>query len=151
MSRPTDPSRAGTNLRTQLGRMTLLVLSVALAVSSQAYSQSQGSPATSCTPLKTSTREEAIMFGRIVGGIEDLGGGYYKEAQGRYASIVRDIEKKDYNPCLRWMAYDGYGETLVALKKKDKAIASLTRAVQIANTLSDKERGESTQHLEAAQ
>jgi hypothetical protein len=91
------------------------------------------------------------MFGRILSAVEDLGGGFYKEAQGKYAAIIHDIEKKDYHPCLRWMAYDGYGETLTALKKKDKAVVMLTRAADLARNLSDREREGSARHLEAAQ
>ena len=91
------------------------------------------------------------MFGRIAAAIEDLGGGYNSEAQRRYASIVHDIDKRDYHPCLRWMAFDGYGQSLTVAKKKDKAIAMLNHAVEIARTLGDQEREESARHLEAAQ
>lgn len=82
---------------------------------------------------------------------KDLGGGYISEAQHKYAAIVRDIEKRNYHSCLRWMAYDGYGESLTVAKKKDKAIAMLNRAVEIAKTLGDQEQAESAKHLEAAQ
>ena len=83
-------------------------------------------------------------------GIEDLGGGYNAEAQRKYASIIHDIEKRDYHPGLRWMVYDGYGQALAIARKKDKAIAMLTRAAEIAGTLSDSERKDSARHLEAA-
>ncbi len=49
------------------------------------------------------------------------------------------------------MAYDGYGQSLTIAKKKDKAIAMLTRAAVVAGTLSDSEREESARHLKAAQ
>jgi len=91
------------------------------------------------------------MFGRIANAIEDLGGGYNSEAQRKYGSIVHDIEKRNYHPCLRWMAYDGYGQSLAIAKKKDKAIAMLTWALEAAQTLSDPEREESARHLKAAQ
>ena len=91
------------------------------------------------------------MFGRILAAVEDLGGGYYKEAQNRYAGIVSDVDKKDYHICLRWMAYDGYGETLAALKKKEKAVSVLTKAVELSKNLGDKEREESAEHLQDSQ
>jgi lipoate synthase len=90
------------------------------------------------------------MLGRLLAAIEDAGGGYQAEALRKYASIVRDIRKKQYQPCLVWLAYDGYGETLTVAKKKDKAIDMLNQAVEVAKNLSDKERTQSRQHLEAA-
>lgn len=90
------------------------------------------------------------MFGRIAAAIEDAGGGYQAEALRKYASIVRDIRKRDYPPCLVWFAYDGYGETLTIAKKKDKAIDMLNQATEIAKNLSEEEREESRHHLEEA-
>jgi len=46
---------------------------------------------------------------------------------------------------------DGYGQSLTIAKKKDKAIAMLTWALEAAQTLSDPEREESARRLKAAQ
>jgi hypothetical protein len=127
-----------------------LVLPFLLSVGANAHTGSPPAKA-ACVNPKLATKEESYMFGRVLAAIEDLGGGYNTEALHRYASIVKDIEKRDYHPCLRWMAYDGYGESLTIAKKKDKAIAALTRAVEVANTLGDSEREESARHIEAAQ
>jgi hypothetical protein len=105
-----------------------------------------------CTPLpQFSRKEDSLMAGRMMAAIEDLSGGYYKEAQGRYADIVRDVDSKDYHICLRWMAYDGYGEALAALKNRGKAVSVLAKAVELSKNLGDKEREESAEHLQAAQ
>ena len=127
-----------------------LLLPFLLSVGANAQTGSSAAKA-ACVNPKLATKEDSYMFGRIAAAVEDLGGGYNTEALHRYASIVKDMEKKDYHPCLRWMAYDGYGESLTIAKKKDKAIAELTRAVEVAKTLGDAEREESARHMEAAQ
>src|SRR5215467_8948287 len=133
-----------------MNRPTWLLASAFLIVIA-AGAQTATSSKSACTPPPTGNKEETYMLGRLFGAIEDLGGGYYKEAQGRYSGIVHDIEKKNYHSCLKWMAYDGYGETLTELKKKEKAVAMLTRAAELAKNLGEQEREQSAQHLQAAQ
>jgi tetratricopeptide (TPR) repeat protein len=130
-------------------KIALLAAAVML-IAVNCAAQSEASAKVFCRPPRLSTHEDGVMFGRILAAIEDLGGGYYKEAKGRYSKIVRDVEKKAYHPCLRWMAYDGYGETLTALKEKDKALEMLGRAVDLAKNLGKEEQDESAKHLEAA-
>jgi hypothetical protein len=109
-------------------------------------------PAPWCVdPRATLSPEETRMFGRILSADEDLGGGYYSEARGKYERIVSDVEKGKFSPCFRWMAYDGYGQLLIATHKKKKAIAMLTRAVEEAKGLTAAQLSASQQHLESAE
>lgn len=135
----------------KISKHVVLLFGVLILLAITSAAQTGQKDAASCRPPKLSTRDDSTMFGRLIVAIEDLGGGYYKEAEGRYSGIVRDIDKKVYHPCLQWMAYDGYGQTLTALKKKDKAIVALTHAVELAKNLSPEEQKQSAQHLDAAQ
>jgi len=91
------------------------------------------------------------MFGRILAADEDLGGGYYSEARGKFERIVSDVEKGKFSSCFRWMAYDGYGQLLIATHKKKKAIAILSRAVEEAKGLGSAQLSATQQHLESAE
>lgn len=82
------------------------------------------------------------MLGMLVSAIQDLGGGYVGEARGKYERIVREIEKIEYSPKLRWKVYEGYGKALLATGDKKGAVKALARAVEEAKPLSSKELAE---------
>lgn len=82
------------------------------------------------------------MFGRLLGAVEDEGGGYVDEAMSRFNWIDHELSHKEYSPKLRWMAHFEYGKTLLLAKKKDQAIEYLTLAQHDAESLTEKERVE---------
>lgn len=82
------------------------------------------------------------MLGMLVSAMQDLYGGYEGEARGKYEQIVREIEKIDYSPKLRWKAYEGYGLVLIAAGDKKGGLKALARAVEEAKPLSSKEVAE---------
>jgi hypothetical protein len=133
-------------------RATWLVVVYILVAASASSAQTRAQVSeTPCANPKTMSHEESYMFGRLLSALEDLGGGYYGEARGKYEHIIRDMGKDKYSACFRWMAYDGLGQALVGSHKKKEAISRLTQAVEEAKLLTDKQREESEQHLDTAQ
>jgi len=127
--------------------LLLFILVTTIAGWAQAPTPSQG-----CVDPKANlSSEETRMFGRILAADEDLGGGYYSEARGKFERIVPDVEKGKFSSCFRWMAYDGYGQLLIATHKKKKAIAILSRAVEEAKGLGSAQLSATQQHLESAE
>ena len=126
----------------------LLLLGALCEGYAQTSSATEGIP---CTDPKTLSGQDLRMFGRLLSAVEDLGGGYYSEARAKYERIVHDVGKGQYPSCLRWMAYDGYGQSLIGTHKKEKAISALTHAVDEATALADAQRLASQRHLQAAE
>jgi hypothetical protein len=126
----------------------ICALVLTAGMSAQSFSPTDGMP---CVDPKTLSGQELRMFGRLLSAVEDLGGGYYNEARGKYEKIIHDLGKTQYSPCLRWMAYDGYGQSLIGVHKREKAVAALTQAVDEAKALNDAQRSASKEHLQSAQ
>jgi|SRR5579862_4907833 len=126
----------------------LLLLLVASEIYAQVPSVTDGIP---CTDPKTLSGQDLLMFGRLLSAVEDLGGGYSGEARGKYERIVHDLGKGQYSACLRWMAYDGYGQSLIAAHKKQKAMTALAQAIDEAKALGDAQRLASQRHLQFAE
>jgi hypothetical protein len=117
------------------------VLSLSLSVA--AFSgQKSPNPATS--------KQDSFMFGRILGAIEDLGGGYNKEALHKFASINKDLEKLRYSPRTNWMGHRYYGDALFRAGKREDAIHVLEIAKKEAAALTEKEQKETDELLKQA-
>ncbi|MBX7221178.1 MAG: tetratricopeptide repeat protein [Blastocatellia bacterium] len=87
------------------------------------------------------------MLGRLLAALQDLGGGNPKEARHKYEDILKDLNKAQYSPNLRWQAYDGYGRALTATGDSAKAIQALKQALMEAKSLSSKELAQTTRNL----
>ena len=102
------------------------------------------------TPKPATQQEESYMFGRILGAVEDTGGGYSREVLGKLASINKDLEKRQYSTRTRWLAHSSYGKTLLEAGKPADAIRLLEIAEKEAESLAEKEQKETTELLRQA-
>jgi len=90
------------------------------------------------------------MLGRILGAVEDVGGGYTKEALGKLSSINKDLEKPRYALRTNWLCHRYYGETLLKDGKREDAIRLLEIAQREANALTETEQKETAELLKRA-
>jgi hypothetical protein len=102
------------------------------------------------SPKPATQQEESYMFGRILGAVEDTGGGYRREAIGKLASINKDLEKRQYAARTRWLAHSSYGKALLEAGKPDDAVRLLEIAQKEAESLAEKERKETAELLRQA-
>lgn len=102
--------------------------------------------------LKPATQqEESFMFGRILGAIQDVGGGFTKEALGKFPSINKDLEKRQYAPRTRWLAHYWYGKALLDDGKARDALRILQTAQKEAESLTEKEQKDTAELLRQAE
>ena len=90
------------------------------------------------------------MFGRIAGAIEDVGGGYTKEALGKLSSINKDLEKRRYSLRTKWLGHRYYGEALLNDGRRKEAIRALELAEKEAELLTAKEQKDTAELLKGA-
>jgi hypothetical protein len=102
------------------------------------------------SPQPATQDEESRMFGRILGAVEDEGGGYLTEALSRLSSIESDLKKREYSARIRWLAHFEHGKTLMAAKKPKQAVQFLEIAQKDAESLTEKEQKETAASLNAA-
>jgi len=95
-------------------------------------------------------QEDSFMFGRILGAVEDLGGGYDKEALHKLTSINKDLEKRRYGLRTSWTGHRYYGEALLRGSKREEALRVLEVAEKEAAALTEKERKETADLLKQA-
>ena len=89
-------------------------------------------------------QEEMQMLGMIVGAVQDIHGGHLGEARGRFEKIMRELEKREYSPHLRWQAHNQYGMFLLKAGERDAALKALIRSRDEAKALTNKEILKST-------
>jgi hypothetical protein len=111
----------------------------------------------SCGPLASqkavppaSQQEESRMFGRLLAAVEDEGGNYLREALARFASIEKDLKKRQYSAHTQWMAHYEYGKTFLAASKPKDAVRFLEIASKDAESLTAKEQQETSDALREA-
>jgi hypothetical protein len=91
--------------------------------------------------LKPATKdEETVMTGRLLGAIEDAGGGYTKEAISRFSWINKELERREYSLRTRWTAHFWYAQALLDSGKSKAALEILRTAEQEASALTETER-----------
>ena len=90
------------------------------------------------------------MLGRIIGAVEDVGGGYTKEALHKLSGINKDLEKRRYSPRTVWLGHRYYGEALLKAGKREDAIHMLEIAQTDAAALTEKEQTETADLLKLA-
>ena len=93
-------------------------------------------------------REESYMLGRVLGAVEDVGGGYTKEGLRKLSAINEDLEKREYSTRTRWLAHRWYGKALLDSGDARAAIQMLQMAQGEANSLTGNEK-EETDRLQA--
>jgi hypothetical protein len=89
--------------------------------------------------------EQTLMTGRLLGAIEDAGGGYTKEALRRFSWINKELEKREYSTHTRWSAHYWYAQALLNAGRPQEALEILRTAEQEANALTEKEREQTAQ------
>ena len=82
--------------------------------------------------------------------VEDLGGGYTKEALRKFSSINKDLEKLVYSPRTNWTGHRYYGEALLKTGKREDAMHILELAQKEAGALTEKEQTETEELLKRA-
>ncbi|HWY43073.1 MAG TPA: hypothetical protein VNX66_06235 [Candidatus Sulfotelmatobacter sp.] len=102
------------------------------------------------TPKPATQEQESFMLGRILGAVEDVGGGYTKEALGKLSSINKDLEKRRYALRTNWLCHRYYGEALLKDGKREDAIRLLEIAQREANALTETEQKETAELLKRA-
>ncbi|HLG16915.1 MAG TPA: tetratricopeptide repeat protein [Blastocatellia bacterium] len=94
-----------------------------------------------------SAEQETEMFGRLLGAVQDVGGGFYGEAMSRFSRIIPEMEKRNYRPRPRWLAYDTYARALIGKGDPQAAIKALKVAIEEAKQLTAVELVKSTSRL----
>ena len=102
------------------------------------------------SPKPATSQEDSFMFGRILGAVEDVGGGYTKEALHKFSSINKDLEKRRYSPRTVWLGHRYYGEALLKAGKREDAMRMLEIAQTDAAALTAKEQAETAELLQRA-
>jgi hypothetical protein len=102
------------------------------------------------SPNPATNEQDSFMYGRILGAIEDLGGGYNKEALRKLSSINKDLEKRRYSLRTNWLGHRYYAEALLNAGKRGDAMRVLEVAQREAGALTDAEQKETAKLLERA-
>jgi len=91
------------------------------------------------------------MFGRVLGAVEDVGGGYTKEGLRKLSAINKDLEKRGYSTRTRWVAHRWYGKALLDSGDAKTAVQILQVAQGEAGSLTSKEKEETAELQRQAQ
>lgn len=94
-----------------------------------------------------SKEQEGELFGVLISASQDLYGGYIGEARSKFERAISEIGKYSYPQKIRWMAFDGYGMTLLATGDKEKCLKTLMQAIDEAKGISPSAISRSTCHL----
>jgi hypothetical protein len=90
-------------------------------------------------------QEESFMFGRVLGAIEDVWGGYTREGLHKLSAINKDLEKREYSMRTCWLAHNAYGKALLDSGNARAAVQMLQVAQREANSLTSKEQAETAE------
>jgi hypothetical protein len=129
----------------------LLALSLCFGAIGVSFSQVQ-QPSAPADHRKPATHDEELrMKGKLLFAIEDAGGGYTREALSRFSWISKELERREYSLNTRWSAHYWYAQVLLDSGKSKAAVEVLHVAQLEADSLSEKERNQTTELIQKAQ
>ena len=93
--------------------------------------------------------QEMEMMGKLLGAIEDVGGGYTKEGLSRFVWINKELKKREYTLWTKWTAHRWYAQALLDSGNAQGALDILQKAEEEAKALSNQKQRETAEEQTA--